>query len=70
MSKRFRFTYSKQEYGYICFTAETLQEAESLFAQVQDRTLDEEHLPEVYIIPKGGERDFDDLEDLDEEDEE
>lgn len=62
--KRYRFTIDEEQYGYVHFDAESMTEAESLLAQVQDGDLMPEDLPNGRVNIKNGQCNYEDLEEV------
>ena len=64
MSKRFRFAFDEDQFGYVYFDAESLEEAQDLLEQVQDYEIELTDLPNAYVRHKGGEVRYENLEEV------
>ena len=62
--KQYRFKLDEEQYGYVYFDAESMTEAESLLAQVQDGDLMPEDLPNGRVNIKNGQCNYEDLEEV------
>lgn len=62
--KQYRFRLDEEQYGYVYFEAESMEEAESLLEQVIDGDLMPEDLPSGRINIKNGQCNYEELEEV------
>lgn len=63
---RFRIGFSEESYGYYYFTADNLEQAQQLIAQLEDCEIDVADLPEFYEKVNGSQHEWiDPLEEVD-----
>jgi hypothetical protein len=62
--KQYRFRLDEEQYGYVYFEAESMEEAESLLEQVIDGDLMPEDLPNGRVNIKNGQCNYEELEEV------